>query len=85
MKLWRLQQALKLMLGSVLRNEEGGKCGAQTVLVQPDAGGLEALHTDDASTRRAAVDGSEMDFIWFSPSHLQILPCLCKPNDSLQK
>lgn len=67
------------------RNEEGGKCGVQTALKQPDAAGLEALHTDDVSTWRVAADGSEMDFIWFSPSHLQILLCLCKPNDSLQK
>lgn len=36
-------------------------------------------------TQRAAVDDIEMDFIWFSPSHLQILLCLCKANDSLQK
>lgn len=62
-----------------------GKCGEQTVLRQPDAAGLEAVHTVDASTRRAAADGSEMDCIWFSPSHLQILLCLCKANDSLQK
>lgn len=77
------------MFGSVLvclswRNEEGGKCAGQTAQGQLDATGLEPLHTDDTSTSSAA-DGSEIDFIRFRPSHLQILLCLCKPNDSLQK